>query len=50
MVRVVYGAPHTLSILLRRRIMVVHREVNSKDVMGAYIQHVGGKSTPNQPK
>jgi hypothetical protein len=28
--------------------MVVRREVNSKDVMGAYVQRVGSKSPPNQ--
>jgi hypothetical protein len=30
------------------RMMVVHRVVNSKDVMGAYIQRVGPKQPPNQ--
>lgn len=53
MVSLFYGAPYTLMEMSNRRIMVVHREVNSKgsepkkDVMGAYIQHVGPKTIKN---
>ena len=44
-----YTELRTLSYIhLYRRIMVVHRELNSKDVMGAYIQRVGNKSSGNQ--